>query len=80
MIDVSGDWRSWTPGPVTEFMRPAESWEGAAEPLKPVPRALTAGRQNGLRDPCVLAEGNQRWLFYAAAGEDALGVTRIAGF
>lgn len=38
-----------------------------------------ANRQNGLRDPYVLADGGRRWLFYAAAGEDAIGVTEIAG-
>ena len=79
MIDVSGDWRSWTPGPVTEVMRPTAHWEGAEEPLKPVPRGLATTRQNGLRDPFVLADGGRRWLYYAAAGEDALGVTEIAG-
>ena len=79
MIDVSGDWRSWTRGPVTEVMRPTAHWEGAEEPLKPVPRGLATTRQNGLRDPFVLADGGRRWLYYAAAGEDALGVTEIAG-
>ena len=44
-----------------------------------MPRGLAAGRQNGLRDPCVLGDESKRWLFYAAAGEDALGVTEIAG-
>ena len=24
VIDASGDWRCWTPGPVTELMRPTE--------------------------------------------------------
>lgn len=41
---------------------------------------LAAAAQNGLRDPCILDDGNgQRWLFYATAGEDALAVTEIAG-
>ena len=47
------------------------------------PTRLAASRQNGLRDPYVLAyvlaDGGRRWLFYAAAGEDAIGVTEIAG-
>lgn len=38
-----------------------------------------ASRQNGLRDPYVLADGGRRWLFYTAAGEDAIGITEIAG-
>ena len=35
---------------------------------------------NRLRDPCVLDAGSKRRLFYAAAGEDALGVTEIAAW
>ena len=79
VIDASGDWQSWRPGPVTELMRPTEPWEGAEEPLEPVPRGLAPSRQNGLRDPFMLTDGAGRWLFCAAAGEDALGVTEIAG-
>ena len=78
VIDTSGDWRQWTPGPVSEVMGPKEPWEGADEPLRPVPRGLASTPQNGLRDPCLLDADGRRWLFYAAAGEDALGVTEIA--
>ena len=78
VIDTSGDWRGWSPGPVSEVMRPSESWEGADEALKPAPRGWALTPQNGLRDPFVLDTGGRRWLFYAAAGEYALGVTNIS--
>ena len=77
VIDTSVDWRQWTPGPVSEVMRPTEPWEGADQPLVPVPRGLASTPQNGLRDPCVLDTGTRRWLFYATAGEDAVGVTEL---
>ena len=38
---------------------------------------LKRASQNGLRDPFVFDDGEERWLFYAAAGEFALGVTRL---
>ena len=77
-IVVSGDWLTWTPGPVAELMRPTEDWEGTGEALVPVPRGLATAAQNGLRDPCILDDGDgRRWLFYATAGEDALAVTKI---
>lgn len=79
VIDTTGDWRGWTPGPVSEVMRPAEAWEGTDAPLEPVPRGWAMQPQNGLRDPFVLAEPHKRWLFYGAAGEHALGVTELAG-
>ena len=77
VIDTSADWREWTPGPVSEVMRPTEPWEGADEPLKPVPRGWALTPQNGLRDPCVLNDDGRRWLFYAASGEHAIGVTEL---
>jgi len=77
VIDISGDWHQWTPGPVSEVMRPIEPWEGADEPLTPVARGLAASPQNGLRDPCLLDVGDRRWLFYAASGEHAIGVTEL---
>jgi hypothetical protein len=33
--------------------------------------------QNGLRDPFVLDDDGERWLYYAAAGEFALGVVPL---
>ena len=47
--------------------------------VQPAPRGLALTPQNGLRDPFVLDTGGRRWLFYAAAGEYALGVTDISG-
>ena len=80
VIDISGTWTTWTPGPVTEIMRPTEAWEGADLPCEPAPRGPALQRQNGLRDPYLFEDtGGRRWLFYAAAGEDSLGVTEITG-
>ena len=51
----------------------------AGASVQPAPRGLALTPQNGLRDPFVLDTGGRRWLFYAAAGEYALGVTDISG-
>ena len=67
------------PWPVSEVMRPVEMWQGADDPLEPVAGGLVASPQNGLRDPCVLADGGRRWLYHAASGEHAIGVTELAG-
>ena len=80
VIDISGNWATWTPGPVTEIMRPTGVWEGADLPCEPAPRGPALQRQNGLRDPYLFEDTDgRRWLFYAAAGEDSLGVTEITG-
>ena len=51
----------------------------STEALKPAPRGWALTPQNGLRDPFVLDTGGRRWLYYAAAGEYALGVTDLSG-
>lgn len=57
-----------------------EAWEGADLPCEPAPRGPALQRQNGLQDPYLFEDTDcQRWLFYAAAGEDSLGVTEITG-
>ena len=85
-VDLRGDWMSWQPTPPVEVLRPTESWEGAGLPVEPTPRGPSFKPQHGLRDPFVLdisAEDDPdavgRWLFYAAAGEFSLGVTRLDG-
>ncbi len=85
-VDLRGDWMSWQPTPPVEVLRPTESWEGAGLPVEPTPRGPSFEPQHGLRDPFVLdisAEDDPdavgRWLFYAAAGEFSLGVTRLDG-
>ncbi|MCH2420224.1 MAG: hypothetical protein MK181_10480 [Acidimicrobiales bacterium] len=83
-VDLRGDWSTWSAGPVEEILRPVESWEGAALPVEPTPRGPSFQPQHGLRDPFVIdlstddhPEAEGRWLFYAAAGEFSLGVTRL---
>ena len=76
-VDVSGDWTDWTPGTPIEVMRPVHPWEGADMPTEPTPRGPAFSMQNGLRDPYILDDPSGAWLFYAAAGENALGVTPL---
>ena len=83
-VDLRGDWSTWTPTEPVEVLRPVEPWEGADLPLEPTARGPAFDPQNGLRDPFALdlsedrwGDDAGRWLFYAAAGEFALGVTRL---
>jgi hypothetical protein len=43
----------------------------------PTTRGPAFQPQNGLRDPFVLDDDGERWLYYAAAGEFALGVVPL---
>ncbi len=76
-VDLRGNWTSWSPSEPTEVLRPVEAWEGADIQVEPSIRGPAFERENGLRDPFVLDDGDARWLFYAAAGEFAIGVVRL---
>ena len=76
-VDLRGDWTDWTPSEPVEVLRPTEPWEGADLPVEPTTRGPAFQPQNGLRDPFVLDDDGERWLYYAAAGEFALGVVRL---
>lgn len=84
-VDLRSDWLRWKPTDPVEILRPIEPWEGADLEVKPTQRGPSFEPQNGLRDPFALdlsEDGRApdragRWLFYAAAGEFSLGVTRL---
>jgi hypothetical protein len=83
-VDLLDDWTNWRPTPPVEVLRPTEAWEGAGLAVEPTPRGPSFQPQHGLRDPYVLdvsvdddPDAAGRWLFYAAAGEFSLGVTRL---
>ena len=76
-VDLRGDWADWRPSEPVEVLRPAEPWEGADLAVEPTTRGPAFQPQNGLRDPFVLDDDGERWLYYTAAGEFALGVVRL---
>lgn len=76
-VDVGGDWCEWETGPIEEVLRPVHRWEGADLDVTPSYPGPTFEPQHALRDPFVFTDDGSRWLFYAAAGEFAMGVTRL---
>ena len=77
-VDLTGDWRDWVAGVPVEVLRPKEPWEGSRVDVAPSVRGAGGAPEHALRDPYVFTDADgSRWLFYAAAGEFALGVTRL---
>jgi hypothetical protein len=75
-IDMTQTWTEWAIANIQYVMEPEEEWEGASNPLaRSIHGAATGARQ--LRDPCVYREGDQAWLLYCGAGEEAIGIARI---
>ena len=73
-VDLTTDWRTWTLGPSGVVLEPEEPYEGADRPLVPSKPGQAGEPVRQLRHPAVYVEGEQRWLVYAAGGEQAIGV------
>ena len=75
-IDLRGDWLRWTPSAPLTALEPEAPYEGSDLPLAPSKAGEVFGPVRQLRDPGVLLEGDTLYLFYSAAGENALAVAQ----
>lgn len=71
-LDTRDQWLHWTAGPLVEVLCPAAAYEGANEPLVASARGAIHEPAHQLRDPCILRQGDDVWLFYAIAGEQGI--------
>ena len=76
-VDISGDWSTWKESEPVLVMSPERAWEGANSPTEPSVRSSAYGLVNQLRDPALLVEGNDVYLFYAIGGESGIAVARV---
>ncbi|RMD81840.1 MAG: hypothetical protein D6820_04605, partial [Lentisphaerae bacterium] len=71
---LRNDWQTWTAGAFEEILAPAEPWEGADQPLLPSQPGSIHKPVRQLRDPYPFISENKTFLYYAGAGESAIGV------
>lgn len=76
-IDISGDWSQWQESEETLLMSPTRAWEGANSPVEPSVRSSAYGLVNQLRDPALLIDGEDIYLFYAIGGESGIAVAKV---
>lgn len=76
-IDISGDWNQWQETEPVVLMQPERDWEGANSPNEPSVRSTAYGLVNQLRDPAILVEGDDIYLFYAIGGESGIAIARV---
>ncbi len=76
-VRLHDDWNAWRPSKPVEVMRPAEEFEGASIEPSPSVRGAALEPRRELRDPYVFDDDGCRYLAYAAAGETAIGLTRL---
>jgi len=76
-IDISGDWQQWTESEEVLKLQPEFAWEGADSPNEPSVRSSAYGLVNQLRDPAILVEGDDVYLFYAFGGESGIAIAKV---
>lgn len=77
-IDLKQPYSEWCESESYELLRPEREWEGAMEPVEPSIRSVAYGLVCQLRDPAVLVDDDQIYLFYAAGGESCIGVATLS--
>ena len=76
-VDLRPDWMEWTATVPIEVLRPVTDYEGADLPSVQSKGGMSAGRERALRDPAILADDDQLYLYYTVAGETGIAVARI---
>lgn len=76
-VDLRPAWMEWTATAPTEVLRPETSYEGADLPLTQSRGGMAAQRERALRDPAILDDDGQLYLYYTVAGENGIAVARI---
>ena len=76
-INLSENWEDWVQIDHGVVLRPERDYEGVKAPLIPSIRSTAYGKVNQLRDPAILKDEGNIWLFYAVAGESGIGLARV---
>ena len=76
-MDLTGDWRTWTPGEPVDVLTPEETYEGGDLPLEPSRFGAVHYRVRQLRDPAIFEEEGRVYLVYSSAGESGLCLAEL---
>lgn len=76
-VDLRPDWMEWTASLPVEVLRPEGEAEGADLPLTASRGGVAADRERALRDPAVLNDEGQVFLYYTVAGEKGIAVATV---
>lgn len=76
-IDLTADWKSWTPSKPVVVLEPELGYEGADRPRVPSVRGLAGDSVCELRDPAIFSENGRTHLLYSIAGERGIAIAEI---
>ncbi len=75
--NLQDDWSAWRFTEPRTVLQPERDYEGANEPMRASEFGAVSHPVHQLRDPAIFEEGNRVFLFYAAAGENAIAAAEI---
>jgi hypothetical protein len=76
-VDLRSDWSEWTASLPLEVLRPRGEAEGEDLPLTASRGGMVTDRERALRDPAVLDDDGQIYLYYTVAGEKGIAVAKV---
>jgi hypothetical protein len=76
-IDLAGDWKSWKASTPVELLRPEAPYECPALANVPSAAGEIEGPARQLRDPAIVEDGGQTFLFYSICGEQGLAAAEL---
>ncbi|BBC73377.1 conserved hypothetical protein [Altererythrobacter sp. B11] len=77
-VDLRPDWSEWTASSPIEVLRPTGTAEGEDLPLTASRGGMVTDRERALRDPAVLDDDGQIYLYYTVAGEKGIAVAKVS--
>jgi hypothetical protein len=79
-VELTPDWRSWTPSAPVLVLEPERDYEGGHLPRVPSVRGEAHEAVCQLRDPALFRENGRTYLLYAVAGERGIAIAQIEGY
>ena len=76
-MDISGDWRTWRIGDVTEVLTPQASYECTNLPNEKSEVGEIDRPARQLRDPAIFSEDGKTYLFYTFCGEQGIAGAEV---
>jgi len=76
VISLKGTWNDWKINIPEEVLKPERAYEGAELPIQKSVNGYAKTRLHELRDPAILIDDNEVYLYYSVAGESGIGVAK----
>ncbi|MEW4923960.1 hypothetical protein [Algibacter sp. 2305UL17-15] len=76
VVNLEGSWNDWKVSAPEEVLKPEIDYEGAELPIQKSVNGYTKKRLHELRDPAILIDKKEVYLYYSVAGEWGIGVAK----